>query len=121
MFEAMIVAGLGGFVGTCGRYLTGVAAKRMFGTGYPWGTFAVNVIGCFIIGLFFGLYGRHDMDTMMKALLITGFCGGYTTFSSFSHDSYKMIKAGEWGKYLLYVVPSVGLGILMVWLGMLCI
>ncbi len=121
MFESMIIAGIGGFFGTCGRYLTGIAAKKMFGTSYPFGTFAVNVIGCFIIGIFFGILGRHDMDSFMRALLITGFCGGYTTFSSFSHDTYAMICKGEWWKAILYVCSSVILSLLMVWLGMKCI
>ena len=117
----MIVASLGGFVGSSGRYLTGIAAKKLFGDSYPWGTFVVNVLGCFIIGVFFGFWTRHEMDPMMNALLITGFCGGYTTFSSFSHDSYKMIVNGQWCKFFLYVIPSVALGLLMVWLGMKCV
>lgn len=121
MLESMIIAGIGGFFGTCARYLTGIAAKKMFGTSYPFGTLAVNVIGCFLIGIFFGLWEQHEIDPAMKYLLITGFCGGYTTFSSFSHDTYTMIRKGEWWKALLYVCPSVILGILMVWLGMECI
>lgn len=121
MIEAMLVAGAGGFFGTCGRYLTGVAAKKLFGDSFPFGTFAVNVLGCFIIGLFFGLWGHHEMSSMMNVFLITGFCGGYTTFSSFSHDMYSLIKKGEWGKFLLYLIASVSLGMLMVWLGMKCI
>lgn len=88
----MLIAGLGGFAGTCGRYLTGVAGKKLFGDKYPAGTFAVNVIGCFIIGIFVGLWTRHDMSPLVNALLISGFCGGFTTFSSFSHDSFAMIQ-----------------------------
>lgn len=121
MIEAMIIAGAGGFVGTCGRYLTGVAAKRIFGSGFPAGTLIVNIVGCFIIGLFFGIWDAHEMDAYMKALLISGFCGGFTTFSSFSHDSYKLIAQREWVKYALYLIASVGGGLLMVWLGMKCI
>lgn len=121
MFESMIIAGIGGFFGTCGRYLTGIAAKKLFGTHYPYGTFVVNVTGCFIIGILFGLCGHNDMNPMVKALLVTGFCGGYTTFSSFSHDTYVMIRKGEWLKAILYVCSSVILGLLMVWLGMECI
>ncbi len=55
LIQYMLIAGLGGFAGTCGRYLTGVAGKKLFGDKYPAGTFAVNVIGCFIIGIFVGL------------------------------------------------------------------
>ena len=121
MIESMLIAGVGGFVGTCGRYLTGVAAKKIFGTGFPYGTFCVNVVGCFIIGIFFGLWGVHELDTTMKVFLMTGFCGGFTTFSSFSHDSYKLIEERQWGKFSLYMIGTVVLGLLMVWLGMKCV
>ena len=117
----MLIAGLGGFVGTCGRYLTGVAGKKLFGDKYPVGTFAVNVIGCFIIGIFVGLWTRHEMSLLVNALLISGFCGGFTTFSSFSHDSFAMIQKGEWMKFICYIVPTVVLGLLMVWLGIKCV
>lgn len=121
MIGAMLIAGVGGFFGTCGRYLTGVVAKKMFGSGYPFGTFLVNVIGCFIIGVLFGVWDAHEMSPYMKALLISGFCGGFTTFSSFSHDSYALLQQHKYGKYALYLISSVGLGMLMVWLGMKCI
>ena len=77
LIEYMLIAGLGGFAGTCGRYLTGVAGKKLCGDKYPAGTFAVNVIGCFIIGLFVGLWNRHEMSPLVNALLISGFCGGF--------------------------------------------
>lgn len=125
----MLIAGAGGFVGTIGRYLTGIAGKKLFGSKYPAGTFAVNVVGCFIIGLLVGLLGHHEMDVflgfeltpdrvkVLNALLVSGFCGGFTTFSSFSHDSYAMIKKGEWGKFAAYIIPTVLLGLFFVWLG----
>lgn len=118
MIESMIIAGVGGFFGTACRYLAGIAGKKFFGDKYPAGTFFVNVVGCFIIGILAGLWTRHEMSAEMNALLITGFCGGLTTFSSFSHDAFAMIQKGEWIKFILYVVPSVALGLLFVWLGM---
>ncbi|MBD5207009.1 MAG: fluoride efflux transporter CrcB [Bacteroidales bacterium] len=121
MIVYMLIAGLGGFAGTCGRYLTGVLGKKLFGDKYPAGTFAVNVLGCFIIGIFSGIFADHEMGTVVSALLISGFCGGFTTFSSFSHDSFAMIQKGEWWKFICYIVPSVVLGLLMVWLGYLCV
>ena len=128
----MLIAGAGGFLGTCCRYLTGVAGKKLFGDKYPAGTFAVNIAGCFIIGLLVGFLGHHEMDVFMgvkldsaniavlNALLVSGFCGGFTTFSSFSHDSYAMIIKGEWVKFAFYIVPTVVLGLLFVWLGIRC-
>lgn len=132
IIEYMLIAGAGGFLGTCCRYLTGVAGKKLFGNRYPVGTFTVNVTGCFIIGLLVGLLGQHEMDmflsqhlgvastAVLNALLVSGFCGGFTTFSSFSHDSFAMIQKGEWVKFALYIIPTVLLGLFMVWLGMQC-
>ncbi|MDE5553984.1 MAG: CrcB family protein, partial [Muribaculaceae bacterium] len=84
MIKAMILAGCGGFVGTCGRYLVGKWASGMFHGAFPMGTFLVNIIGCFIIGLFFGLLEKaHVMTPGENVLLINGFCVGYTTLSSY--------------------------------------
>lgn len=125
----MLIAGVGGFLGTCGRYLTGLAGKKLFGSKYPVGTFAVNVVGCFLIGLLVGCLGMHEMlavkltsgsTAVLNALLVSGFCGGFTTFSSFSHDSFAMIQKGEWVKFALYFIPTVVLGLFMVWLGIQC-
>lgn len=109
-----------------------MAGKKIFGDKYPAGTFAVNVAGCFLIGLLVGWLGHHEIDvflgtegkvavnSILSALFVSGFCGGFTTFSSFSHDSYAMIQKGQWMKFTLYIVPTVALGLLMVWLGMKC-
>lgn len=118
LFESMIVAGIGGFFGTCGRYLTGVAAKKIFKSSYPFGTFCANFIGCFIFGLLFGLWDSHGMSYMMKVLLMPGFCGGYTTFSSFSYDMYSLLHEGKYLRFAIYLVTSVGLGLVMVLAGM---
>ena len=88
MFKAMMLAGLGGFIGTCLRFLTGKLAHVITVSAFPWGTFAVNVIGSFVIGIFFGLAEKtHVISPSMNVFLITGFCGGFTTFSSFADDS----------------------------------
>ena len=81
MIKAMLIAGAGGFVG---KWCAG-----MFHGSFPLGTFMVNIIGCFIIGLFFGLLEKaHVMTPDENILLITGFCGGFTTFSSFADDMW---------------------------------
>lgn len=121
MIEAMLIAGVGGFFGTCGRYIIGVVAKKVFGRGRFLGTFCVNVIGCFLIGILWALWAAHEMAPYMKALLISGFCGGFTTFSSFSNDSYELIKQHKYGMYVLYLITSLGGGLLMVWLGIKCV
>ena len=82
------------------------------------GTFLVNIIGCFLIGIFFGLLERaHVMTPGENVLLITGFCGGFTTFSSFDEDMWVIGNIGNWGTFALYLGMSVVFGILLVWAG----
>lgn len=118
MIKAMLIAGLGGFIGTCGRFLVGKLAHLIFSSAFPWGTFAVNVIGCFLIGIFFGLAEKtHLISSNMNVFLITGFCGGFTTFSSFSDDMYLLMQNKHWGFFSSYLILSIVLGILLVWIG----
>lgn len=118
MIKAMILAGCGGFVGTCGRYLLGKWASGMFHSAFPMGTFLVNIIGCFIIGLFFGLLEKaHVMTPSENVLLITGFCGGFTTFSSFANDLWVLGNKGDWTTGIIYLCTSVIIGVLLVWGG----
>lgn len=118
MYKAMLIAGLGGFIGTCGRFLVGKLARHLFSSPFPYGTFAVNVIGCLVIGILFGLAERTQLITpRMNALLITGFCGGFTTFSSFADDMFLLLQNKHWGYFALYLGASIALGILMVCLG----
>lgn len=118
MFKAMIIAGLGGFIGTCLRYLVGKFCTFACVSHFPWGTFVVNVVGCFLIGIFFGLAEKmHVLSPSMNVFLITGFCGGFTTFSSFSDDIYLLIQNRHWTAFGLYLGLSIVLGIIMVWIG----
>ncbi len=118
MFKAMIIAGLGGFIGTCLRFLTGKFFHAVTTSAFPWGTFSVNVIGSFLIGIFFGLAERSNViSPSMNVFLITGFCGGFTTFSSFADDMYLMLQQRHWLSFGLYVGLSFLLGLAMVWLG----
>jgi CrcB protein len=118
MIKAMIIAGCGGFVGTCGRYLIGRWCAAIFHGLFPVGTFLVNIIGCFIIGLMFGLVGRTNVMTPGEnVLLITGFCGGFTTFSSFADDLFLLGAKGEWTMSMTYALLSIILGVLLVYFG----
>ncbi len=114
----MLIAGAGGFIGTCGRFLIGKWCSAIFHGSFPVGTFLVNIIGCFIIGILFGLLEKtHVVTPSENVLLITGFCGGFTTFSSFANDMWILGSKGVWPTFILYLVLSVVFGVLLVWAG----
>ena len=122
MFKAMLIAGLGGFAGTCLRFLTGKLCHALCVSPFPWGTFTVNVVGSFIIGLLFGLAEKTNLlSSSMSVLLITGFCGGFTTFSSMADDMFVLLQQRHWLLFGTYVVGSFALGLLMVWCGRMVI
>lgn len=118
MFKAMIIAGIGGFIGTCFRFLTGKLCHMITDSPFPYGTLTVNLVGSFIIGLLFGLAEKNDMlSTQMNVLLITGFCGGFTTFSSMADDMYLLIEQRQWLSFGSYTLLSFVLGVMLVWAG----
>ena len=111
--KPLLLIGLGGGIGSICRYLMQVLITRHFASTFPAGTLLVNITGCFIIGLLFGLGNRHAWLTLeWRLFLITGICGGYTTFSSFSYESISLIREGNYLYFLSYVLLSVALGLL---------
>jgi CrcB protein len=107
MFHIMLVA-IGGASGSVARYLTGIAMTRWLGTAFPWGTITVNIVGSFAIGLLAELVARKLSAPMeMRLLLVVGFLGGFTTFSSFSLDTLSLFEKGEGLAALAYVGASV--------------
>lgn len=114
----MLIAGLGGFAGTCLRFLTGRLCALLFGAALPWATFAVNMSGSLLIGILFGLAERTSiLSPQMSLFLITGFCGGFTTFSSLSNEMLVLLQQRQWLQFGLYAGATFILGILLVWLG----
>ena len=113
MIRNLLLVALGGAGGSVLRYLL-----SNINTSFPWGTFAVNVLGSFLIGLLVGLMSKGVLSPEMKLLLVTGFCGGFTTFSAFANESFSMMKAGDVLLTALYGGASVIIGILAVWGGM---
>jgi fluoride exporter len=98
---------VGGGLGSLCRYgLAALVQSRANGT-FPVGTLVVNILGCIVIGVVARQVTTMQSDVMVRAALITGFCGGFTTFSAFSYETVALIGSGEWGKAALYVGASV--------------
>ena len=102
---------LGGAAGSVLRYLIGGAAQKLSGVPFPVGTFVVNVTGCFLIGIFAQHYMNTQTHPHVRALLITGFCGGYTTFSAFSLETVGLFEGGEYAKAAAYILLSMTLSV----------
>ena len=119
MIRAIILVGVGGGIGSIFRYLTSVLVNKHFHPVFPWATFIANILGCLIIGLLLGLFERHQLTNPdLKYLFITGFCGGYTTFSTFATENMDLFQTGNSLMAFLYIASSILVGILAVWLGM---
>jgi fluoride exporter len=107
---------VGGSLGVNARYWLGVAISRWVGTQFPWATLAINVSGSFAIGLLAEFLSRPP-SPHLRLLLVVGFLGGYTTFSSFSYETLGLWERGERAQCVGYVVGSVGAGLVAVVLG----
>ncbi|HVU54766.1 MAG TPA: fluoride efflux transporter CrcB [Puia sp.] len=109
----LLITGIGGAIGTMCRWLVQVGIGRYMTIAWPLGTFVVNVSGCFVIGLLYGLSNKYAWMTMeWRLLLITGICGGYTTFSSYAYESISLIRQGNYFYFFSYVLCSVIVGLL---------
>jgi len=118
MFKLLLAAGAGGFLGTILRFLCGKLLRFAAPAAFPWSTFAVNVVGCLLIGIFYGMAERHNLlSPAVNVFLITGFCGGLTTFSSFADDLWLQLDGHAYLHFALYLLSSIALGLLAVWLG----
>ena len=117
LLKTILAVGAGSFLGGAGRYLVSWAMKGL-NKGFPWATLAVNLAGCFLIGLFWGVFSKNGTEGSNWALFLTvGFCGGFTTFSTFSKEALMMLQSGNLWGFAGYVAFSVVVGIALVALG----
>ena len=109
---------LGGGLGSTLRYLCSqFIPSNADGTSFPWATFCVNILGCFLIGLLGSMTAKFGWSASARLFLTVGLCGGFTTFSTFCRESFTLLDAGNYLVLSLYISLSIILGILAVWIG----
>ena len=115
--KSFLLVFLGGGLGSALRYLV-ASAMNQYSKVLPFGTFTVNMLGCLLIGLILGYAQKENTLTSNQILLLaTGFCGGFTTFSAFANENLELIKNGEILNLSVYIIASVLIGILAVFIG----
>jgi len=114
----LVLIALGGAVGSLLRYLIGGTIQRSSASGFPIGTMFVNVAGCFLIGIFVRFLLNIQESAELRALLVIGFCGGFTTFSTFSFETVGLIEGGEYARAATYLLGSAVLCIVATFAGM---
>lgn len=111
---------LGGSVGAVLRYWVGLLCKHWHWTALPWGTFIVNIIGCFLLGLFMGLGEKYaHFSGSIYLMLTVGLCGAFTTFSTFTADTFRLMDNGQWLVAIGYLVASIVIGFVLLYVGRL--
>ncbi|MFT6865190.1 MAG: CrcB protein [Cyclobacteriaceae bacterium] len=115
--KEVIFVGLGGFLGSISRYGVGLYAMKYFSGYFPVGTFIVNLTGSLLIGLLAGYFFKNQPSQILYLFLVTGFCGGYTTFSTFSLDNLRLLKEELYMQFAIYGFGSLIAGLLLCALG----
>ena len=118
MIKSLLIVGTGSFIGGAMRYLLSTLMKSVCGQGFPWGTLMVNLLGCFLFGMLFAVFGKSSAtDNTLYLLLTTGICGGFTTFSTFAYESVQMLQQGNTWGFVGYVATSIVAGLALIALG----
>jgi CrcB protein len=120
--KPILIIALGGGIGSVLRYGIQTITYKLYPFAFPLGTFIVNIVGCFLIGVFYALSEKGNIMTPnWRIFLTTGFCGGFTTFSTFAFENMNLLKGAEFLYFGLYTAGSVMVGIGGVYLGILVI
>ena len=113
----LLLVGMGSFIGGISRYLITLLVQNKFLSTFPYGTFAVNVIGCFLIGVVYALSDKGNINVEWRIFFATGVLGGFTTFSSFSNETISMMRDGQYWHSFAYVAFSVIIGLAATFIG----
>ena len=117
--QNVILIFVGGGLGSVSRYFTGFYISKFWQNPFPFGTFTANVLGCFLIGLIYGFSEKSEsLNPQWRFFLATGFCGGYTTFSTFAFENLKLLQNNQVGLFFAYSLLSFVVGLVAVWFGM---
>lgn len=114
----VLLVGTGSFIGGVLRYGISHFIHLRWSNGFPWGTMTVNIIGSFLIGIVFGLFDKQQLSPEWNLFLAVGILGGFTTFSAFSNETLNFLKSEQYQLAALYVMGSVGLGLMATFGGM---
>lgn len=118
MVKILLIIGTGSFIGGVLRYLISKLIQNSMISSFPFGTFVVNILGCFLIGVIYGLSERGNyISTEWKMFLTVGFCGGFTTFSTFANENVSMLRDGNFMSFAVYTSLSVFLGLSATYFG----
>jgi CrcB protein len=119
MIKNILFVGMGGAIGSVARYLFQRWVHFLYPHPFPLGTLGVNIIGCFLIGIFWGMsFKNFESNEGWKLFLMTGVCGGFTTFSAFTLEGVGLLKEQKTGLFFLYIGASVIVGLLATYAGM---
>jgi len=115
--KIILAIGTGSFIGGILRYLFSQSVQSRFLSAFPYGTLAVNIIGCFLIGIVFGISERGNMSNEWRLFLATGLLGGFTTFSAFSNETVGLLRDGQFFYGTVYILSSIALALVGTFLG----
>jgi CrcB protein len=118
MLKTALIIGFGGGLGSILRYFTSVLVSKYWSSNFPLATFIVNSMGCLLIGFIIGLLEKNQLsDSRLKWFLVTGICGGLTTFSTFGMENYNLFQNNNSLLAFVYIAMSVIIGLLAIWFG----
>lgn len=122
LMRLLFIIGAGGFIGSVLRYLTSRLFQQCMVSSFPYGTLAVNIIGCFVLGVVYALAEKNAIvSDEMRLFLTVGICGGFTTFSTFANENMSFLRDGEFFQFALYASVSLLLGLLALYFGNLTV